>query len=860
MAIQFARMRIITRSSGGNVVRSAAYNARSNSHSERTGESFYFKHRDGHVHHELILPENAPAHLQEANALWNAAQAAEKRINSQEAKELLLALPADAVVTGDMRAEMVRGFLRENFGPSNLAMQVDIHGPHEGDKNHHAHVLISTRELDADGFGAKVRSINGQFAKGQMIDGEKWGALWRDYQNGFFAERELDLRVDEISMVPGEHIGPQRMRTDEHVDAIARNEKRTELAHELMQDPGFLLDHLTRHTSVFSARDLNHVIDQYGFDESDAADIFTRVLHDDRLLYSIDDHGELDARFTTKDIRDVEAKTMALAGAIRDEKTSDIALQKASATVSDLTEKHGLFDEQAQAVSGILSTPGFAMLRGRAGTGKSFTLSALKSEIEAAGGDVVGLAPTNIVAASLRDDGFEKASTVASFLFRAANGKLALKEGAQLVVDEAAMLDSRSLKGLLEIAYANKSSVLLVGDDGQLSSIERGGLFKNLAERYGVHELADVRRQKADWAREATQAFARGDMKTGLQAYAQRGALHASNTQSDAKKSLIEKWSKDVDQDPNADRFIFARLNKDVDALNAAARAHLRARGDLQGADVRVATKDGAYDFAVGDRVLFTSTDKRKGLMNGAGGIITEVSGEHMVVDDKDTLRVVEFVQFNGVRHGYAGTIYKGQGRTVDHAYVLHDKHWGRSSAYVAMSRHKHSADLFVSGRFGTVDALAKRLRRDDRKIASLDMVISDPDAPGKAFEFNAEGLVDNHERYLKEVRASMTAWQNQKFEDRRMRDVKRSDKDGSNAGRGAGWKDNKRSQALYDFAAGVTAVEIENSAKATEVARKRGMLKGVTNYALSVRRAVKDFKRSSRLVVRGIRMGLGIY
>lgn len=72
-------------------------------------------------------------------------------------------------------------------------------------------------------------------------------------------------------------------------------------------------------------------------------------------------------------------------------------------------------------------------------------------------------------------------------------------------------------------------------------------------------------------------------------------------------------------------------------------------------------------------------------------------------------------------------------------------------------------------------------------------------------------------------------------------------------------WKDNRRSQALYDFAAGVTAVEIEISSKAAEVARKRGVMKGVTQYALSVRRAVKDFKRSSRLVVRGIRMGMRI-
>lgn len=846
MAIQFARMRIITRSNGGNAVRSAAYNARTNSHSERTGESFYFTHRDGHVHHELILPEDTPEHLTDANALWNAAQAAEKRINSQEAKELLLALPADPEVSDQMRAEMVRGFLQETFGRAKLAMQVDIHSPHEGDTNHHAHVLISTRELGAGGFGPKVRALNGQFARGQMIDGERWGALWRDYQNSYFADRDLDLRVDAISPVPGEHIGPQRMRTDADVEAIGRNAERSKIARDLMQDPGQILDQLTRHQSVFSAQDLNRVIDQYGFEEAEAADIFTRVLRDERLLFSIDDHGELDARFTTTDIRDVEAKTMALAGALRDETAQETKPTQAA----DLTQTYGLSDEQAGAVSTILSTPGLAMLRGRAGTGKSFALSALRAELAAQGRDVVGLAPTNIVAASLRDDGFERASTVASFLFRAANGKLTLTPGSQLIVDEAAMLDSRSLNGLLEIAYANKASVLLVGDDGQLSPIERGGLFKTLAARYGTIDLEDVRRQNEDWARDATQAFARGDMKFGLQAYAQRGAIHASKTQSDAKQSLIEKWSKDVDQNPNADRFIFARLNKDVDALNAAARAHLRARGDLQGPDIRVTTKDGAYDFALGDRVLFTQTDKRSGLMNGAGGLITEISADHMVINDQGRERLVTFAQFNGVRHGYAGTIYKGQGRTVDHAYVLHDRDWGRSSAYVAMSRHRDRADLFVAGRFGYVDVLARRLRRDDRKIASLDIIASDPDAPGKAFEYNAEGLVDNHARYLKEVRKARRVSQTARFEQRYGRE--------EDAPEGS-WTESKRQQALYDFATDVTSVEIAHNPRAAEIARKRGMLDIVTKRALSVRRAVKDLRYSSRLLLRGIRMGLKI-
>jgi hypothetical protein len=57
VAIQFARARYISRSTGGSAVRSAAYNERAAITADRTGELFYFKHRDAPEHHEVLLPE-----------------------------------------------------------------------------------------------------------------------------------------------------------------------------------------------------------------------------------------------------------------------------------------------------------------------------------------------------------------------------------------------------------------------------------------------------------------------------------------------------------------------------------------------------------------------------------------------------------------------------------------------------------------------------------------------------------------------------------------------------------------------------------------------------------------------------------
>jgi hypothetical protein len=165
MAIQFARARYISRSSGGNAVRSAAYNGRDAIAAERTGELFYFRHRDAPQHHEVLLPEGTAEHFRESAVLWNAAEAAEKRKDAQVAREIVVALPANAEISDEDRIELVRSFAEQHFVAKGLAVQLDVHAPHEGDAeseraNWHAHLLITTRRLEGDRFAAKRRGTS----------------------------------------------------------------------------------------------------------------------------------------------------------------------------------------------------------------------------------------------------------------------------------------------------------------------------------------------------------------------------------------------------------------------------------------------------------------------------------------------------------------------------------------------------------------------------------------------------------------------------------------------------------------------------------------------------------------------------
>ena len=173
-----------------------------------------------------------------------------------------------------------------------------------------------------------------------------------------------------------------------------------------------------------------------------------------------------------------------------------------------------------------------------------------------------GLAPTNSVAQDLKSDGFGQAATVHSELFRLKNGRTAWGSQTLVVVDEAAMLDSRVTGELLVEVKRAGAKLILAGDDRQLASIERGGLFAELRLRHGSAEITEVTRQKVDWQRQAARDLAEGQMAPAVEAFDRAGAISWSESQDDALQKLVERWTKDTAIAADDTRFVFAYTNK----------------------------------------------------------------------------------------------------------------------------------------------------------------------------------------------------------------------------------------------------------------------------------------------------------
>ena len=217
--------------------------------------------------------------------------------------------------------------------------------------------------------------------------------------------------------------------------------------------------------------------------------------------------------------------------------------------------------------------------------------------------------------------------------------------------------------------------------------------------------------------------MAQGKFSDAMKHYEDKGAIHWTDRQSEAAAALVTKWTQDSAADPSKSRFVFAYTNDDVSELNSALRQVRQQRGEL-GPPQEFDTKHGRAEFAPGDRVQFTGTDKLQGIYNGQAGTVQEIDGIRLTVQlDGRGGRAVEFdaTEFQDFRHGYAGTIYKGQGRTIDQTYLYHSEHWRNSSTYVAMTRHTETAELFVAREIAAdLPELTRQVSRlDERRAAS---------------------------------------------------------------------------------------------------------------------------------------------
>ena len=243
MASYHLSVKTIKRSAGRTATAAAAYRVGERIECQREGRIHDYTRKQGIEETFIVAPEHAPAWAQDRSALWNAAEASETRRNSVTAREWELALPSE--ISAEDRSQITRKFAEELVSRYGVAVDVAIHAPHrEGDqRNHHAHVLTSTRKLEAEGFTAKTRVLDS--AKTGGVEIEQMRGLWAELQN-----RALE-RVGEVERVDHRSLEKQRET------ALDRGDKLS--AEELDRDPELKLgpaaNSMERRAKAMAARE-----------------------------------------------------------------------------------------------------------------------------------------------------------------------------------------------------------------------------------------------------------------------------------------------------------------------------------------------------------------------------------------------------------------------------------------------------------------------------------------------------------------------------------------------------------------------------------------------------------------------------
>ncbi|MEW6475249.1 MAG: MobF family relaxase [Actinomycetota bacterium] len=404
------------------------------------------------------------------------------------------------------------------------------------------------------------------------------------------------------------------------------------------------------------------------------------------------------------------------------------------AVAAALAARPTLRAEQSALVRRVTSSGvGVEVVVGGPGTGKTFALGAAAEAWRACGYRVVGASLQGGAAETLAAQaGLDERHTLASLLGRCDRRGAAYLDGAILIVDEAGMAGTRQLARLARYARAADSKLVLVGDPDQIPEVDAGGAFSALVAAAGEHlvVLEQNHRQVDPADRERLALIREGKGYEVLASAAAHGRLHTADDADGLRERLLADWHADPGV-IGADKLLVAFTHAEVERLNSAARAILRAEGRLgdESITIRCAAPDRVVDereLRLGDRVRATRNDWALGIHTGRVGTVValdrerfevhvELDADHDGHDQEQPARTVTLgrgylgeaeltgpwgdrrTQGPGLTHAYCSTVNAVQGRTSARAYVLvTEAGLYRQAAYVALSRARFETVLYA--------------------------------------------------------------------------------------------------------------------------------------------------------------------
>jgi len=460
--------------------------------------------------------------------------------------------------------------------------------------------------------------------------------------------------------------------------------------------------------------------------------------------------GEWDgkARYTTRAVLAAEKELIQAADRLKDYHAHGVSDKFVSAAI--LNAEKPLTDEQKEAVRHLTKREsGLRSLEGWAGTGKTSTLALAREALEKGGYRVIGATVSAKAARELHEGAGINSLTLRALQYRMNPpvdyqvehhlrqiGRAILQKPTfklepfkfdkktALVLDEAAMISTQELAKLVSAVEKGGGMVITVFDRKQLQAIGPGGGAAFLADRHGKANLTSIVRQKNPMDVEIVKAFASGKATEAIQSLEQRGMLHVAKDRDAAMARLVSDWT-DASYGKRERALIFAGTRAEVAEVNKRCQAARSRAGEL-GKDK---FSQGDLTLYKGDRVLFTKNSRELGVDNGTLGTVLALQPRQKIATVKlDSGEIVQIPlkTYKDLQLGYAVTVHKGQGTTVDDAYLLvGGRMQDRELTYVQASRAKLATRLYTDQHEAgkNLTGLAKQMSKSHEKTLAHEVL-----------------------------------------------------------------------------------------------------------------------------------------
>lgn len=387
-----------------------------------------------------------------------------------------------------------------------------------------------------------------------------------------------------------------------------------------------------------------------------------------------------------------------------------------------------LSDEQKAAVTSATGDAAISVIQGRAGTGKTTLLKAVKKSYEKAGYNVLGVTIAGQAAKVLESETGIPSRTVASWLLRQEK----INSRTVMIVDETGMVGSNMTNTLLSQARDNGSKIIFVGDQSQLQPISAGSALRavdSVLRKENVKyssQVTTIIRQREPWMKEAVGMAAEGNIADAIDLLDKNGRISILTNPNEARRELIADF---MAVPVGKKATIVTVRNADADKINSDVRQQLKDLGKIGKEEVAFRNKSGdKMALAVGDRVILGQNEyKLHDVRNGERGVVVGVTsingGVTIKLDETDEVKRFSTDSYNSIGYGWATTTYKAQGMTVDKAFIYAQSGDNRTTAeqaYVQMSRSREETRFYVVGGAEEREPVASEEAAHIKKVPSL--------------------------------------------------------------------------------------------------------------------------------------------